>query len=100
MHREQKVTVADITCVCLNALIDELLCIKLADKQVDAMLTIDLSCKGFVIKENSRKALCLKLVKALWSYVQSVLLRCNLYSKTLLELSLSSTYATFALKMQ
>ena len=86
-YKKQKVEVADITRACLNALADELLCMKIIDDQVESIILIDSLYEELMVVKNGKKVLYLKLSKALYGYMQIALLLHELYSNILIDMS-------------
>ena len=78
--------VVDVPEARLNAIMDDLMLLKMTDEQLDALLKIDTSCSEHTTCEKEKKVLCLMLNKSLHGCVQSALLWHKLCSSTLVSL--------------
>ena len=82
---ERDTAFCDVAGAYLNALMKELVHMKLTGEVVDIMCNLDSSYREFVVIENGRKTLYVRLVKALYGCIQSALRWYELFSSTLVK---------------
>ena len=80
---ERDTAFCDVAGAYLNALMKELVHMKLTGEVVDILCDLDSSYREFVVLENGRKTLYVRLVKALYGCIQSALRWYELFSSTL-----------------
>jgi hypothetical protein len=85
-HEERDVATADVAGACSHAELDDFTLLKLEGESVDIMCNASEHHKEFVTHEKGKKALHLRLLKALRGCVKSALLWCELLSGTLVEM--------------
>ena len=82
---ERDTAFCDVAGAYLNALMKELVHMKLTGEAVDIMCDLDPSYREHVVIENGHKTLYVRLVKALYGCIQSALRWYELFSSTLVK---------------
>jgi hypothetical protein len=85
-HEKRDVATADVAGAYLHAELDDFTLLKLEGDSVDIMCDVWEEYKKFVIFENGKKTLYLRLLKALYGCVKSALLWYELFTGTLLKM--------------
>ena len=82
---ERDTAFCDVAGAYLNALMKDLVHMKLTGEVVDIMCSLDSSYREYVVTENGKKTLYVRLVKALYGCIQSALRWYELFSSTLVK---------------
>ena len=85
-YEGRDVAVADITGAYLNAIMDELVIMRLTGEDVTLMCEVCPEFKDYIENERGRKVLYLKLDRALYGCVRSALLWYKMFSQSLLDM--------------